>query len=514
MRSPLHLLLLVLAACGGGPGDAGAPNVLLVTLDTTRPDYLSCYSEARAGTPTLQAMADRGALFEAAMSASGVTPVSHATILTGGFPYEHGLRVLSAGSGFRLPQDQPTIASVLRDRGYQTAAIQSAFPVSGYFGFQKDYDVFEDLYGEMRVDEAAGKTVWDGDTLQRRSDETASIVLGYLERAAEDGRPFFLWLHLWDPHDPWIKPPAQYLQHLELNDDQYLPSTQLYAQVYSAEVRFMDRQLGVIFEGLETRDLLDDTLVCVTADHGEGLGDGFAAHGWSKHRMNYQEQLHVPLLLSGPGVPSGIRVPDMVRTADIVPTLLDLAGCPDAAPPGAGRSLRPVLQGEHLSPAMAYAEQINGYDANASMVKNRPDAAFLYTVCDGEWKLIYRPHMVEASELFNLRQDPRERRNVMAANPEVALRLMADLAARNPWVLAEFPTVGSGFDADLSADLEAIGYGGGGGGDTGAWWWTCPAHTEYRRDTREGPGGTKRHGAEGCRQPLLPRTTFTPAEDG
>ena len=505
MRASLHLLLLSLAACSAEPG----PNVLLVTLDTTRPDYLSCYSEARAGTPTLQRIADGGTLFEAALSSSGVTPVSHATILTGAFPYEHGLRVLSAGSGFRLPASQPTIASVLRDQGYQTAAIQSAFPVSGYFGFQKDYDVFEEMGGQMRVDEAAGKTVWDGDDLQRRSDETASIVISYLDQAAQDGRPFFLWLHQWDPHDPWIKPPDKYIQHLELDSSQYLASSQLYAQVYSAEISFMDKQLGLVLDGLVERDLLDHTLLCVTADHGEGLGDGYAAHGWSKHRMNYQEQLHVPLLLAGPGVPANKRQVEMVRTADIVPTLLDLAGFSGDTPDGAGRSLVPLLRGETLPTEVAYADQINGYDANASMVKNRPDAAFLYTVCDGEWKLIYRPHMFEASELFNLRQDPREKKNVIGQYRDVAMRLMADLAARNPWVLEEFPIVGGGFDSDLSASLAGIGYGGGDGGATGTWWWTCPAHPDYTRETRDGPGGSKRHGVNGCRQPVVPRTTFS-----
>ena len=512
MRSPTLLSLALLAACGGdnGSGDSGPtgpPNVIVVTLDTTRPDYLSCYSDAQ-GTPTIQRLADEGTRFDAAMSSSGVTPVSHATILTGAFPYEHDLRVLSAGSGFKLPEDQPTIASALRAEGYTTAAIQSAFPVSSYFGFDKDYDVFLDLAGEMVVNPELGKTVWDGGDLQRRSDQTAHMVLGFLDDVQDQDKPFFLWLHLWDPHDPWIKPDPEYISHLDPNHPNAVAAaSQYYAQFYAAEIRFMDVQLGTVVEGLEQRGLWDNTLMCVTADHGEGLIDGFQAHGWAKHRMTYQEQLHVPMLLTGKGVPAGRSVPDMVRTADIVPTLLDLAGFPEVFDWGAGRSLRPLLEGGSLPTAIAYADQVNGYDANASMVSNRPDAAFLYTVCDGEWKLIYRPHMFERSELFNLIQDPTEERNQIDSQPQVFLRLMAELAARDPWVLSEFP-IGDDFTEGVAEGLAEIGYGGGDGGETGDWWWTCPAHPEYRRDDRDGDGGSKRHGVDGCDHPVVPRTTF------
>lgn len=511
MRALLLLLWSLLAACDG-PSEGAPPNVVLVTLDTTRPDYLSCYSPTRGGTPTLQRIADEGVRFDAALSSSGVTPVSHATILTGRFPYEHGVRVLSAGSGFKLPEDQPTLASILRERGYRTAAIQSSFPVSAYFGFDRHFDVFEQMAGEMMVDERAGKTIWDGASLQRRSDESTELVLDFLERSGEEEDPFFLWLHLWDPHDPWLKPPPSYLSHLDLPEGHMSAASELYAQVYAAEVRYMDSQLGRVLADLEERGLADRTLVCVTADHGEGLSDGYQRHRWSKHRMTYQEQLHVPLLLQGPGVPVGLEVADMVRTADIAPTLLELAGFPDAFPGGAGRSLVPLLQGRRVEPAVAYADQINGYDANASMVDVRPDSAFLHTVCDGEWKLTYRPHMFEASELYNLKRDPDERRNVIADHPDVYLRLMADLAARDPWVLAEFPITDE-FDERAQRGLEEIGYGGGGGGNTGQWWWCCPEHPDYRRDTRDGPGGTKRHGEGGCEHPVVPRTTFQ-AEDG
>jgi arylsulfatase A-like enzyme len=506
----MALVLLGLTGCDGSGDHPGPPNVVLITLDTTRPDYLSCYSEARVGTDALQRIADEGVRFDAALSASGVTPVSHATILTGSFPYEHGLRVLSGDSGFRLPEDQPTIVSTLHAKGYRTAAILSAFPVSGYFGFDRDFDVFEAVEGEMTLNEELGKTVWDGLSLQRRSDETAQLVLKFLEQQAGEDQPFLLWLHLWDPHDPGIKPPPEWISHIK-GEGSYAAASEVYAQMYAAEVRFMDSQIGVVMDGLREHGMDSTTLIAVTADHGEGLRDGHANHGWSKHRMNYQEQIHVPLLLHGPGVPAGVVVTDMVRTADITPTLLDYAGFGEDFAGGAGRSLRPLMEGGQLPVAMAYADQINGYDANASMTRPRPDSAFLYTVCDGEWKLIFRPHMIEATELFNLVQDPSEQRNLMATHPEQYLRLMDDLAARAPWVLEPFPK-GDFLDPEMSAALDASGYTGGSGGSAGEWWWFCPAHPDYRRETREGPGATKRHGVDGCEQAVVPRTTWIPKE--
>lgn len=486
---------------------ARRPNVVLVTLDTTRPDYLSAYGGHNA-TPAFDALAAEGVRFDAVLSSSAVTPVSHATILTGRYQYEHGLRVLSAGSGFRLPEHEPTIATTLRAAGYVTAAVHSAFPVSGYFGFRRDYDHWDSFDGALEHHPGDTKTSWDSRVLQRRSDETTDRCLAVVREARRAGAPFFLWIHYWDPHDPIVLPPPEFLSHIDGSGDAGAANSNLYEQVYAAEVRFLDRQFGRLVEGLRAEGAYDDTLLAVTADHGEGLRDGFERHGWGKHRMTYQEQLHVPLLLRGPGVPAGPSVSQMVRTVDIVPTLLDFAGLDGTG--YSGRSLRPLVEGGTLEPAVAYADQVNAYDANASMVVARPDAAFLFTVCDGEWKLTYRPHMFEATELFNLVQDPGETRNLVALHRDVYLRLMADLAARDPWVLAPFPDDGSAGDS-LGQALEGLGYAGGedgGGGSDLDWWWTCPAHPDHRRPERAGADGSRRHGEDGCTQPVVPRTEW------
>ena len=490
-------LALACAQCGGG---SGAPNVILITLDTTRPDYLSAYGGANR-TPALDALAAEGVRFDVALSASAVTPVSHATILTGRFPYEHGLRVLSAGSGFRLPESQPTIATVLREAGYATAAIHSAFPVSGYFGLDRDFQHFDSLDGALQVAPGDQKTSWDTQSLQRRSDDTTDRALAF---ARDADRPFFLWLHYWDPHDPILTPPKAFMSHLTGPTQGAAAQSPTYELVYATEVRFMDQQLGRLFDGLRQAGLYDDTLIAVTADHGEGLADGYRRHGWGKHRMTYQEQLLVPLIVRGPGIAAGAVVRDMVRTVDVLPTLLDYLSLPHDG--YSGRSLRALVEGEALPPAVAYADQINGYDFNASMVKARPDAAFLYTVCDGRWKLIFRPHM-DGSELFDLARDPGETRNVLADHPDVYLRLMADLAARDPWVLEAFPETGQAQEG-VGDILDAIGYGGDGEASDLDWWWTCPAHPEYRRDARESGTGSKRHAEDGCEQAVVPRTSW------
>lgn len=499
-------LPLLFAACGSGDSGADRPHIVLITLDTVRADHLGCYDGAAGETPGVDRLAEGGTLFERAVSVSGLTPTSHATILTGRFQYEHGLRVLAAEGGYRIDEDVPTLASVLSDAGYRTAAIHSAFPVSATFGFDRGFDHFDSFDAELVAVGDTGKVGWDIQTFQRRSDETTDRALAWLEGAlTEDGEtPIFLWLHYWDPHDPVLTPPAAEFQRLfgaepvgDLRDSD--------ARKYAAEVRWQDGQLGRLFRGFEAMGVLEDGIVALTADHGQGLSDGVRYHGWPAHRMLYREQVHVPLILHGPGIPAGQRIASQVRTADIAPTLLDLIGVDVAdalGPHIAGSSLVPLFgKGAEASDRVAYGEQVSGYDDNAGMRRRRPDAAFLYMVSDGEWKLIYRPHMPENSELFHVSVDPDERENVREDHPEVYLELMQDLAERNPWVLAPFGSGGGGHGGE--AALTGLGYTPAPQGD-GQWWWTCPEHP----DVHEAERGL--HGD--CGRILVPVGTWTEPE--
>lgn len=475
------LVLGALTACTGGD-ETRNPHVILITLDTVRADYLSCYGATTGDTPALDRIANEGVVFERAVAASGLTPTSHATILTGKFQYGHGLRVLAAPSGYRLDEDQRGLATAFKEAGYTTGAVHSAFPVSGYFGFDNDFDEFQSFDAAMTLDEAGNMARWDIERYQRRSDETTARALKWFtETTAESDAPVFLWLHYWDPHDPVLLPPEDELEEL-LYDSGSGRMLGDFSRMYAAELRYQDRNLGRLFRGLSEAGLLEETLLAVTADHGQGLEDGQALHGWSKHRVLYREVLHVPLILRGPGVVAGVRVEDQVRTADIAPTLIELAGLEQGLLDGDvdGVSLVARLDGDSRGHLTAYGEQINGYDDNAGMRRNRTEATFLHMVSDGDWKVIYRPHMPERSELFHVAVDPNESRDVRAESPSEYLRLMSDLAERNPWVLAPFPALSR---QTAAPDLSSLGYSGAEQGE-GSWHWTCPEHGDFTASER------------------------------
>ncbi len=489
MASPVRAFALLLAAlaCACSGGKERRPNVLLVTLDTTRPDYFSCYGYEAGQTPSFDALAAEGVRFEHALSASAVTPVSHASILTGKYPYHHGLRVLSADGGFRLPASERTLARVLHEAGYRTLAVHSAFPVSSTFGFDRDFDVFDSVEGELAKDK------WDVRGLQRRSDVTTALALAAVDQSAE---PFFLWVHYWDPHDPAYTPPPEEMKGVDLEPDGSIrPDDANRDRLYASEVRYVDKQFGLLLAGLRERDRLADTLVVVTADHGEGLSDGEERHGWRAHRLVYQEQIHVPLILRGAGLPAGKVVSELARTVDILPTIEDYLGL-ELDPSLDGRSLRDLVEGTSSAPRIAYADQINGYDRNSGLGKDKPEENFLYCIVEGNWKLIYRPHMPEASELFDLEADPKELTNLAATHREPYVRLLEELGNRQPWVLEPF-AADPGGTASVDSQLTGIGYA---GSDIvhEDWVWTCPAHSDFRQDTAV----PARH--EACGRPLVP----------
>ncbi len=501
--SPFRMILaaafLPLAFCSCSDPEPKKPNVILITLDTLRADYLTCYGSSRASTPHLDSLAQSGVRFSRAQTASAVTPVSHATILTGRLPYEHGLRVLAGGGGFQLADDQPSLAAIFKKAGYRTAAIQSAFPVSRTFGLKQGFDVFEDLDGTFQKGTSKTAAAWDVNSLQRRSDATTEMSLEFIDSSEQ---PFFLWIHYWDPHDDLLLPPDEYTAQHPISR-KGKPTTQYATELYGMEVGYQDEQIGRLLDGLRKRGLMEDMLIAATSDHGEGLSDGLKRHGWFNHRMTYQEQLHVPLLFTGPGVPKGLTDSRVVSTADLAPTLLELAGL--APTQGAGGSLLPLGKDARPSDRMAYSDQVNAFDWNAGLIYKRPDSAFLYTVTDGDWKLTYRPHMpFEASELFHLTLDPGEKHNKINKNPDQFRTLAEDLAARSPWVFEPFD--GVGMDKSSQDALANIGYGHLQAAGDLNWWWECALHPEKRLENRgrcDEPSAGK-----ACGFPLLPRTDW------
>ena len=453
-------LAMVLPAGCSKPGDSGTSggnlNVLLVTLDTTRASRLSCYGNQIKTSPVLDELAHDGVKFDLAIAQAAVTPVSHASILTGLNPYQHGLRVMCAAEGYKLPETVPTLATVLRNAGYKTGAFLSAFPVSEYFGLSQDFDHFdngmEGSYQDKLKRDDKGEWRWGVRANQRRSDETTDKAIEWIGRQKGE---FFAWVHYWDPHDRMIAPPDDVVARFVPRE---LRGRKHTVPFYDSEIFYMDSQFGRLIKMLKDRSLYDKTVIVVVADHGEGLADGVANHGWWAHRLLYQEQIHLPLIIRVPGWPTGSVVKDLVRSIDIFPTVLEVLGL---QPPGPveGVSLCSLMENKPEPPRLAYADALNAFDFNARMVQKRPKDGVLYCAMDRSWKLIYRPRRPDDSELYNLDDDPKELNNLYAVAPDQAQRLLAELKKVDCFVTEPF---GSGpVDEEAIKRLQALGYLGG-----------------------------------------------------
>jgi arylsulfatase A-like enzyme len=286
---------------------------------------------------------------------------------------------------------------------------------------------------------------WDVTSNQRRSDATTDKALEWLRGAQE---PYFLWMHYWDAHDPLIVPPGDVIRR-------FPPSgggrDQMRIAIYDSEIYFVDLQFQRLLAALEASGQADSTMVVLTADHGQGLGD----HDWWLHRVLYQEQIHIPLIVKIPGGPSGIAVRELVRSTDIFPTVLQTLGL--AVPSGIdGEDLLELVGEKARTPRLAYADALNLYDLNSAVVKRRPNDDLLYSVIEYPWKLIYRSLRPDESELYDLESDPDEAVNLYASETEQADRLVEALHELDGFVDQGF---GDGVsDPEVIERLRALGY--------------------------------------------------------
>ena len=416
---------------GGPAGHAGPPNILLVTLDTTRADHIGAYGHAGARTPTLDGLARAGVLFERAVTAAPTTLPAHVSLMTGRNPMAHGVQ----NNGLRFGDALPTLATALRAAGYRTGAFVSAFVLDARFGLARGFDVYDDT-----LDPPSGRAT---EEVERRGDRTVTAAEAWLAgvspapgaAASASGaaaeRPFFLWLHLYDPHDPY-DPPAAFRD---------APAQ----SPYDGEIAFADAALATLLGGLERRGLTANTIVAVVGDHGESLGE----HGEATHGMFvYEAAMRIPALLAWPArLPAGLRVTSLVRAIDLAPTLLELAG--RAPLDGAtGVSLLPLVHGRGPGPAVAYGET---YFPRLFM-----NWAPLRSLRDGQWKFIEAPEL----ELYDLAADPGEITNLAARDPDRAGRMRRALHAL---LAAETSAqAAAGADRETMRKLAALGYVGGG----------------------------------------------------
>lgn len=411
-----------LARTMGGPGApsataaADAPNVLVVTLDTTRPDHLGAYGRD-IQTPHLDALAARGVVFEQAIAAAPQTGPSHLSLLTGRYPLTHGVVANGTDIG-----EQPMIATALRNVGYRTGAFVAAFPVHERFGFGQGYEVYDSDFSpivglhELAPMRALDAVVFRNLPRERTGDQVNTRALRWLRRVDDSKAPMMMWVHYYDPHGPYT-PPAPYhemytngpprdLEPMEL--PHYWPADQraifdpeyLEAQ-YDAEITYTDALLGELFAAVN--DLSRPTIVVVTADHGESMTE----HGvlFDHGDDLYDTELKVPLIVAGPGVSSGLRLDCQTPSVDIVPTVFELLGIADTAERD-GRSLAGALAGRGCSDRDAYASTVGErvLDPPVDHALRRPDVKYIAKERS--------PH-----ELYLLEHDPDELDNVYTTAP-------------------------------------------------------------------------------------------------
>ncbi len=367
--SALGATVLALASACGEPEPA-RPNIVLVSIDSLRPDHLGCYGYGRATSPRIDQLAAEGVRFESALSTSSWTLPAHAAMFTGLYDSTHGL----SDNGLRLAPEHRTLAEELKSQGYHTAGFFGGPYLHPTFGLGDGFDVYrscmttvaanlseEDLRRESRS--PTGRS-HDDITGPRTAEEVATW-----SASRPPDRPYFLFVHLWDVHYDFI-PPAPYDRMFDpdysgsIDGRNFMGRPEVHARMekrdldhvlalYDGEIRFTDDILGQILDGLRAKGMLDNTLVIVTADHGEE----FFEHGSKGHQKTlFDEVVKVPLVMHWPGVlPAGRTVADQVRLVDILPSALAASGA-RKRPTTAGRDILPLARGETLAPTSALLE--------------------------------------------------------------------------------------------------------------------------------------------------------------
>jgi arylsulfatase A-like enzyme len=408
------LLLAMLAATCLACSPRAPSDVLLVVVDTLRADRLGAYGWREPTSPNLDRLAAEGVLFEDMRAQAPQTQPSFASILTGTHPMSHGVR---ANGLFSLRPGATTLAELLREHGYRTGAVVAGFPLDARFGFAQGFD---DYLDEMKSsvsmrgvrEHAAVRKRWAGHEMARfesSAEQVTADAVRWLHGVGEE--PFFLMVHYFDPHHEY-EPPAAFAGR--------------FGHPYSGEVARVDRALGQLLAELEAVGRADTTLVVFNADHGECLGE----QGRRLHQQHLSEAaVHVPFVMRLPGVlPAGVRIAGLARSVDVLPTILEILGI-RAPPEVQGVSLLPAIERRETDIEIAYFETLWGR-LEGGTGKMRQGLS------DGRWKLVRERRdaepgapAVESFQLYDLRADPEEIRDLAEQRPEELRRLRRRLEA-------------------------------------------------------------------------------------
>ncbi len=414
-------------------GDTKSPaianaSVILITIDTLRADHVGCYGAQSVKTPTLDGLARDGVVFEHALSQVPLTWPSHAVILTGTYPFQNGVQDFT---GQPLDPQIRSVAQAFKKSGYSTGAVVSAFVLDRSWGLARGFDFYDDAFSAKTF------AVKDAGLVDRRAAESVQKAIGWLAKTPH--RPFFLWLHLYDPHSPY-DPPEPY-------------RTEYRSHLYDGEIAYADHELGNLITWLKEHRLYDSSLIVALSDHGESLGE----HGEDEHGFFvYNSTMHIPLIVKPPAqrrIPPA-RKSEPVETAAVAPTLLQLAGLQ-----ASGNAADPIY-------SQFQAQPLTVGDQGAKSANESAYSETFYPFSSFGWSPLHavessRFHYIEAPtpELYDLTADPGEMHNIAGEQPAALAVLKEKLRA----VLSQHPfDRGSGNTRTLSPDaqdkLRALGY--------------------------------------------------------
>jgi arylsulfatase A-like enzyme/Flp pilus assembly protein TadD len=421
----LWIASLLVICPGSSAENKPALNVVIITIDTLRADHLGCYGYRQIRTPNIDALASESARFEHAYTPVPVTLPAHTVIFTGTYPVFSGMHDFS---GNKLNPKQATLASVLKRQGYTTGAVIGSAVLDSRFGLNQGFDFYYDHFDFNRLQES------NLEEMERPGNVVADVALDWLGKNRQN--KFFLWMHLYDPHYPYRPPPPYGEQYKD--------------RLYDGEIAFTDVQVGRLISFLKANNIYRNTLVLLTGDHGESLGEhGEKTHGF----FIYNATLHVPVLIHLPGSTSNKTVPELVSLADLMPTVLEVlkVGIPAE------------VQGHGLLPLMIprRAEESRNLYAETFLPRLHFNWSELRAVETDRYQFIDAPK----PELYDLSKDPGETQNLYADKKAVAEELRNRLARLVGQYSADQELAEkTGLDPALMERLKSLGYAGFSGG--------------------------------------------------
>ncbi len=413
--------LKAVANDGSHPDAPPVRNVILISLDTTRWDAISAYNAPEVNSPNIAAIGREGVVFENAFAPMPVTLPSHATMLTGKIPPAHG--VLDNGR-YTLADRHVTLAEVMKENGFNTGAFLSALVMESKFGLDQGFDVYDDEIDETSI------------IGERRGDRTTSKAIEWIRKNRDEKN--FLFLHLFDPHAPY-EAPESFATKIRTLYKKY----PRYIQDYVAEVAFTDHCIGLLIDALKELELYEESLICITADHGESHGE----HGENTHGFYiYTSTMRVPLIFKIPGSVDPIRVTDTVGIVDVFPTIISLSG------------LKKVSEIQGVDLAKVIRDKTTRIPQRTLFTMSIEPMKYggqgLFGIIAGGYQYIETAQ----PELYALSSDVYEKNNLIDSERSLAKKLRAGLQS----ILAEFPVeTDDGYrsvDTATRQRLEALGY--------------------------------------------------------